>query len=274
MIDRSSPHVHTQYCDGKSTAREMVQSALDKNFVSLGFSSHALQNFDLAYALTPEDEISYIAEIKQLKGEYADRLPIWLGMERDSLSIADRGKFEYVIGSVHYFEPLVGEKTAVDGPKDLVRQLIDSTFSGDGFQLTLAYYKQLGEYISRYKPDIIGHFHLIKKHRTALNLFEEEGPKYIKAATEAMDLCVTGCKLLEVNTGALARSGAKEPYPSLKLLEYWRSIGGQVILSSDCHYAPQLDAGYDLGLALINNAGYKKAAFLGRQDDLFEWCDL
>ncbi|HPY94211.1 MAG TPA: hypothetical protein PLR12_02185, partial [Clostridia bacterium] len=76
------------------------------------------------------------------------------------------------------------------------------------------------------------------------------------------------------NTGAIARSGASAPYPGLELLRYWRTIGGQVILSSDCHRASQLNAGYGQGEKLIRAAGYKKAAFLGRHEDLFEWCEL
>ena len=43
MIPLSSPHVHTPYCDGKSTAAEMAAAALDAGFVSLGFSGHACQ---------------------------------------------------------------------------------------------------------------------------------------------------------------------------------------------------------------------------------------
>ena len=35
-----SYHVHTQFCDGRSTAEEMVLSAIENGFDSLGFSSH------------------------------------------------------------------------------------------------------------------------------------------------------------------------------------------------------------------------------------------
>ena len=34
-------HTHTQFCDGKSTAEEMLLSAIDKGFSALGFSGHS-----------------------------------------------------------------------------------------------------------------------------------------------------------------------------------------------------------------------------------------
>ena len=37
---RANYHTHTTFCDGTSTAEEMVQQALDLGFVALGFSSH------------------------------------------------------------------------------------------------------------------------------------------------------------------------------------------------------------------------------------------
>lgn len=67
MIARSSPHVHTQFCDGRSTAEEIVQTALQKGFVSLGFSSHAKQDFDPKYSLDEAREADYITEIKRLQ---------------------------------------------------------------------------------------------------------------------------------------------------------------------------------------------------------------
>ena len=41
MAILSNAHTHTTFCDGKNTAEEMVQAALDNGFVSLGFSGHS-----------------------------------------------------------------------------------------------------------------------------------------------------------------------------------------------------------------------------------------
>ena len=34
---KSNYHTHTNFCDGKSTAEEMVKSAIEKNLIFLGF---------------------------------------------------------------------------------------------------------------------------------------------------------------------------------------------------------------------------------------------
>lgn len=274
MMKRSSPHVHTQFCDGRSTAEEIVVSAMARGFVSLGFSSHALQDFDLAYAMDARREQAYIAEVRRLREKYAGNIRIWLGMERDSLSIARREPFEYVIGSVHYFKSGAGDHVAVDGPLDMVLAMLEKDFGGDWLSLAEAYYDKLGSYAALSRPDIIGHFDLISKHNAGGRFFDENHPRYLDAAFRAMDLAITGCGLMEVNTGAIARSGASQPYPKQPLLRYWKSIGGEVILASDCHNAEQIDAGYGIGERHIRDAGYQKAAFLGRHGQLFEWDDL
>lgn len=274
LIALSSPHVHTQFCDAKSTAEEMVLAALGLGFVSLGFSSHAVQDFDSPYALSMQGEQDYIQEICRLQAAYRDRIRIWLGMERDLLSIADRSPFDYVLGSVHYLEDAQGERIAVDGPPEKIRRRIDQDYAGDGLAFAETYFSLLGSYIRDYKPDIIGHFDLLTKHNRSQHFFDTGHPRYRKAAFTAMEKAIKGCTLLEVNTGAIARSGASLPYPSLDLLQHWRSLGGQVILSSDCHRAWQLNAGYDIGVAHILQAGFKKAAILGRHDTLFEWVEL
>ena len=47
-------HTHTTYCDGKNTAEEMVQKAIELGFKSLGFSGHAPMpdSIPAAYAMT------------------------------------------------------------------------------------------------------------------------------------------------------------------------------------------------------------------------------
>ena len=274
MIHLSSPHVHTPYCDGQSTAEEMVRSALRLGFVSLGFSSHARQDFDQKYALSEEGERAYIREIRGLQAQYRGRIRLWLGMERDFLSLSQRGPYDYVLASLHYVTCGAGTRVAVDGPPQLIQSCIREGFDGDGLAFAEAYYRTLGGYIHDYRPDIIGHLDLLVKHNTQHRFFDTSHPRYIAAARGAMAQAIQGCSLMEVNTGAIARAGALAPYPALPLLRYWKSLGGQVILASDCHHASQLDAGYEQGEALIRAAGYQKAAILGRHEELFEWCEL
>ncbi|MDD2561696.1 MAG: PHP domain-containing protein [Eubacteriales bacterium] len=274
MFSLSSPHNHTPYCDGRSTAGAMVQSALWHGFVSLGFSGHAKQDFDVFYAMDEIREASYIDEIKRLQSQYAGQIRIWLGMERDCHSTADRADFEYVLGSAHYLPLPDGTMLPVDGPMKMITSAIRDHFGGDGFAYAQAYYMQLGNYISDYCPDIIGHYDLLMKNNRHGELFDPDSYRYRKAATDAMDQAIKGCDLLEINTGGMARSGAHTPYPARKLLAYWQQIGGQVILAGDCHEANQIAFGYELAASMVRDTGFKKAAILGRHDTLFEWVEV
>ncbi len=274
MLALSSAHNHTTFCDGKSTAEEMVLSALSRGFVSLGFSGHAKQDFDHFYAMDEETEAAYIRQIRQLQSKYAGQIRLWLGMERDLYSNADRSPFDYVIGSVHYVPLSGGKRVPVDGPMDMVAEAVRSFFGGSGIAYAQAYYKLLGEYIRVYRPDIIGHFDLLIKNSLRGELFDPESPAYIKAATDAMDEALEGCGMMEVNTGGMARYGATVPFPSESLLRYWREIGGQVILAGDCHEASLIAYGFEKAEEMIRRAGYQKAAIMGRHQDLFDWVEL
>ena len=48
-------HIHSTYCDGKSTLRESVDSAIEKGFATIGFSGHSYTFFDESYCMSLED---------------------------------------------------------------------------------------------------------------------------------------------------------------------------------------------------------------------------
>ena len=58
----SDIHVHTTYCDGKNSAEETVLAALEKNFVSIGFSGHSYTSFDSGWCMSEEGTEKYIGE--------------------------------------------------------------------------------------------------------------------------------------------------------------------------------------------------------------------
>ena len=70
----SSAHVHTTFCDGKSTASDMARTAYEQGFVSPGVTSHAAQTFDPAHCIDPPCEEDYKKEIRRLKHDHVVRL--------------------------------------------------------------------------------------------------------------------------------------------------------------------------------------------------------
>ena len=55
-------HSHTTYCDGKESVESMIQAAIAKDFVRLGFSGHVFNDF------RPEDQDIWDEQIITIYG--------------------------------------------------------------------------------------------------------------------------------------------------------------------------------------------------------------
>ena len=269
MTILSNCHTHTEFCDGKSSAEEMVQSAIAHGFRSIGFTSHAAQHFDLPYAIAPEKENAYLEKLAKLRQDYGDRIRVWSGIERDFFSCAEPGRYDYYIASVHYI-PYGGRFYAVDGDPEDLQQLLSTAFHGDGLALVRAYYSLVTAYAESYHPPVIGHFDLIKKNNRQLGLFDPASEAYQAIVHDALEI-IAGCGcLLEVNTGGMARGYVSEPYPSGEILRFWHALGGGVIPSSDCHDAAYIQYGFDRIPEYLRQAGFENVTVLGCGETLFE----
>ena len=259
----SSAHVHTTYCDGKTPAPDMARAAYEKGFVSLGFSSHAPQDFDLRYCMLPENEPAYRAQIQSLKAEYAGRMPIYMGLERDYYACVSPSDYDYYIASVHYLK-WPGGFVGIDGPAEPLRQYVMEHCGGCGMELAQRYYDLLRDYVVKEKPPNIGHFDLIRINNLRLGLYDESAPAYRRMALDALRPMAETGALLEVNTGGVARGYLTTPYPDAFLLKEWRRWGGEVTVTSDCHDMRLLDACYDGAEDLLRSLGYSHAVRLGK----------
>ncbi len=278
----SNAHTHTTYCDGKSTIEEQVTQAKALGFVSLGFSGHAMQGFDWKYCMSVENQQAYHAELLALQSLHKTRgltPKIYIGLEQDALTPAEekaknRAAFDYIIGSAHYFpEPLNGEWVAVDGSAELLRRYVAERFGGDALAMAQAYYQLQAQTVRQDKPDIIGHFDLARKYATVIGL-DTGSPAYRNAALNALEVAYTGCKVLEVNTGGIARGYEQTPFPACFLLDAWREMGGEVTLTSDCHDARDLDCAFSMAANMLQELGYKRLLRLGTDAALWDEVEL
>ena len=269
----STCHAHTTWCDGKSPAEETVLAALEKGFLSLGFTSHAPQHFDLPCAVDPDKEWDYIREIHGLREKYRDRIRIFCGVERDLFSCADTAPYDYYIASVHYI-PCGSRMMAVDASPDGCLELYRDFFGCDGIRLAKAYYSLVAAYARAFRPPVIGHLDLIKKSNGILGMFDENDPAYIETVAETLRVIRDAGSLLEVNTGGIARGYITETYPSLPILKMWRGMGGEVIAGTDCHRAKDLDCALDILPDLLASAGFSCIHVLTAGAGLFERVSL
>lgn len=258
-IFSSCAHNHTVYCDGKSTAEEMVLRAIELGFVSFGFSGHGYCPYDPT-GMPRKDEVKYREEVQRLQALYGDRLEILLGVEHDSLMPYDSFAYDYMIESVHnlYKDRYV---YSVDWDQPHLEDTI-RVHGGDVYDYCKVYFDTCAETYMNSPAQIAGHIDLVCKFNEKTPLFDENDPRYLNAAFEALDCALEKGMVIEVNTGAMARGYKSVPYPAPTLLKRVKEKGGRVMVNSDCHDAKNLVFGYDTARELLLHCGFDSAVIL------------
>lgn len=245
-------HVHTSYCDGKSSPEEIVLCAVSKGMSVLGFSGHSYTFFDENYCMSREGTQKYKAEISSLKEKYKGKIKILCGIEQDFYSEESTEGYDYVIGSVHYIRMPRGKKVSgcpefgdytyipADESAEITRAAAEEYFGGDIYALAEKYFETEAQIIDRTGADIIGHFDLLTKFIEKDPYLDVDNLRYEAAWEKAADRLLKTGKVFEINTGAISRGYRTSPYPSLKIQDYIIEKGGKFIMSSDSHYKDTL----------------------------------
>lgn len=266
-----SYHTHTQFCDGKSTAEEMVLAAIGNGFDSLGFSSHSnLPSFPQLYGMKKENVMPYCREILRLKEAYKDKINIFLGIEQDSFSLISDIPSEvcYVIGSVHHVVK-DGSFIPIDHSIEHLNNGVKKLFDGDILAYAEAYYDEVSRVYDKTQCDIVGHIDLITKFNEKEFLIDTNSPRYKNAAFSAAEKLASRGLIFEINTGAIGRGYRTTPYPTEEILKVIYECGGKVTYSSDCHKADAIAIGFEDAVALAKKCGFKGFMKLG-EDGFYE----
>lgn len=250
-------HTHTTYCDGKNTPRELLDTAIRKGFDSIGFSGHSVMTYSPFSRVTYESTAEYKKEINRLKIEYADKIKVFLGLEFDMFSDDDYSGLDYTIGSVHYLQ-IGNKKVGFDRDIPSMQKVIDERFYGNGMEFAKSYYRHMAELPEHYSYDIIGHFDLVNKHGRNASFFDDASKEYKTAAIEAAEALSGKIPFFEVNTGCMPRGYRNFPYPAPFIVKEMKRLGFGAVITSDCHNAEYLDAGYDMGRELLISCGFKE----------------
>jgi histidinol-phosphatase (PHP family) len=264
-------HTHSNFCDGKEEPRLYVESAIEKGFIALGFSSHAPTPFGLDWTLSNEKLPFYFEEIKKLKEEYSGKIEIYLGLEFDFFKKAQyqsiyfnyKETLDYNLASVHFLSDRKNEKFyIIDGSIESYINALNEVFKGDVKSFVKEYYNLIKEMILTYKPDIIAHIDLIKKNNKDAVFFKETEEWYREAILETLDIVSKSSSILEVNTGGIARGSISDFYPSEWLFKecYRRNI--PIIINSDAHDPGKIDALFTEAKKSLKRAGFSTQKIL------------
>jgi histidinol-phosphatase (PHP family) len=181
-----------------------------------------------------KDTEGYIREINRLKDKYARDIQIYLGAEEDASSFVDRSKYDYIIGSSHYFFA-GGKYYPIDSGIDCFNRCLE-LFNYDAISLANSYYSSICDYICRRKPDIIGHFDLITKfdEKAEESLFLKND-EYNKLAKGFAQKAISADCIFEINTGAISRGYRTTPYPNENILHLLAKSDARITLTSASH---------------------------------------
>ncbi len=251
-------HTHSVFSDGKNTIEEIIETAINKGFLSIGISDHSYTEFDDCFCMKKDDFDSYIAKMNEVKVKYGDKIDILTGMEFDFYSTdVKRELLDYTVGSVHYVKKN-GIYYGVDHSPDGEKQGIDEGCGGDVHAYIKEYYNSLCQHVTDNKIDIVGHFDVLAK----FGLIDEDEDFYRKAAIEAADYIVERGVVIEINTGAVFKKLKDHPYPNFFILKRICEKGGNVIIDSDSHMIGSLDFYFDESAQLMREAGFKNTVRL------------
>lgn len=261
---KSNCHTHTNYCDGKNSAREMVEQAVKKDFVSLGFSGHSPMKDKNDWTMSAEDIEAYVSEIKALKEEYKDKIDILCGVELDAdYARVNPLDFDFVIGSVHQLKK-DGVAYDVDYTAEMLKKAVNEFFGGSFNEMSRFYYNTLADFVINTKVDVVGHIDLITKFNLDAPLFDESDTEYQHIVFGAIDRILYAKPeiLFEVNTGAMFRVGKKTPYPADFILRYLCKKGGRITLTSDSHSVDSIDFAFGEAIDYIKKCGFDAVYYL------------
>jgi len=250
---KTNYHTHSTWCDGASAPEEMVRAAIEKGFDELGFSSHMAFPVEDGCALVPEKGPGYVDEIRALAAKYADRLRILCGGEADYIrgqTAPTKARYahlglDYLIGSVHYVVAPDGAVIAFDHTPAILKNGLAEHFGGSSERFVRAYFEQEREMIATCDFDVVGHPDLVRKFNVKHPYFDETADWYRDELVRTADTIAASGKLVEVNTGAIARGWIEDVYPSAPFRDLLRARGVRFVLSSDAHAAAALDTGFD-----------------------------
>lgn len=280
MIYKSNYHTHTTFCDGKDTPETMVKSAIEKGFVSLGFSAHSLYPHAARWHLPVKNFEVYVQEINRLKIEYKSQLDIFVGFEADyfpmitELSKEVYGKLnaDYLIGSVHYLSVSSKQKAfTVDGSLEEVKNGIETCFNGNGRKYVECYFETERQMVKYATFDFVGHPDLVKIRNPVLHFVDEEAGWYKNEIKKTVRAIADANTFVECNTGGIARNFIQETYPSLFFLSELYKCNVPVVINSDAHKVENLDSAFDVAEKTARAAGYTESMHLVSKGGQLVW---
>lgn len=275
-INSTNYHCHTIFCDGRVTMETMVKFATAEGFTSFGISSHAPLPFQTKWTMNKEDVADYFAEYYRLKGKYANKLDLYIGMEIDYLdeennpanSYFQQLPLDYRIGSVHMVPDLNEKLVDIDCDVKDLKYIIMQRFNGNIKYLMHIYMYQQIKMIEQGGFDVVGHLNKLFYNISLISpdILQKE---WMKKMIDNLFSLIAGKKyMIEINTKKYRKEGVF--FPDEHYFKQLLQLGIPVQVNSDAHYPDLINDGRPEALAALKKAGFKTV----RQLEAGHWRDI
>lgn len=246
-----------QYCDhAKDPLRAMLEAAVNCGYHTFGVTEHAPRT-EPQYLYEEEIQLGwdegtiealfcdYAMELDSLREEFADRLCVLKGFEAEIVppvtypvimnQFKRNLKFDYIVGSVHYVDGIIIDYTAA-----LFNRALEHC--GGYEELAVRYYRAVAEMVLQLKPEVVGHFDLVKKGLPDRDI--NASPRIRKAAAEALEVIRENKAILDINTAGY-RKGLGAPFPDPEYIRMACEMGIPMCFGDDSHSVEQVGMDVD-----------------------------
>ena len=252
-------------CHAEDTLQQIVAEYHRQGFGWVGLTEHAPPARDeLCYpeeigaglnaAAMLERFAGYITEARRLQAHYRERMIILVGMEIETctgcleFASALRRRFtpDYIVGSVHHVDDI-----GIDYSRTWYDRAVEK--SGGISKLYCRYFDLQYEMLQRLRPEVVGHFDLIRIFDPEYRLRLAE-PAISARIMRNLEKIAELDLILDLNLRALFK-GANEPYPCRTILEQASRLGIRVMPGDDSHSVNSVGCHMREGLRLLNELG-------------------
>ena len=266
--DRVSVHGgHSgEFCGhAEDTLEEIVRAYIAHGYTWVGITEHMPPERDalsypdeLAAGLNAVDQqarfAGYMSTCRRLRDKYASQIRILVAFETEAYSgyekwvpaVREECKPDYIVGSVHQINDEL-----FDGSPEWYRAAADTVGGVDA--LYCAYFDRQYEMISKLRPEVIGHFDLVRifdpdyRARLVKPFVWDRVMRNLEAIRDLGSI-------LDFNLAAL-KKGQPEPYVCRPVLEQALKMGIAVVPGDDSHGVGNVDRHWDEGICFLREAG-------------------
>ena len=235
-----------QYCDhARDMLADIVAAYFGAGFECVGLTEH-MPPMDDAWLYPDEVALGrsagwmearfalYVAEARALVREYKDRMRILVGMESEWYpgcetwvkELREYHSLAYVVGSVHHVHGV-----CFDFSREAYTQAV--TGCGGVAELYAAYFDAQYEMMLAIRPEVVGHFDLIRLHDPHY-LQTLANPGVWARVLRNLEWMRLAGALLDVNARALLK-GQSEPYVCAPILDAAANLGIGAAYGDDSH---------------------------------------